>query len=665
MADPRYPMLRRRRRRRGMRLRLPAFTRARAVALGVLLLVLIAAAALVLRPQARTAPAQALADARTAFGLGNFSAARNHALAALAGDPASRPAMLLLARSYLRLGEGAAAEGTLARAGKLGEPAAALAGLQAQARLLQGDPQGALDRADQAAADDGDAVRARARATALGGDAGEGARLLTDWIAAHPDDALAVTDFGRIRLDAGELTGATQAAARAVRLAPGDPGPLTLQAEVVRTRYGLTAALPWFEAALQRDAYYTPALIGYAATLGELGRNADLLDAARAALAARPGHPQALYLQAALAARAGKPGLARAMLYHAGGALAATPGAMLLDGGADLQAGRYEGATGTWRRLAEAQPANLVVRRLLGDAMLRAGDPAGALDWLGPAIQRRDADAYTLTLAARAYEARGDRLTAGQLLDRAARGATDSAGGFASDDTVGTLRAAAAGDPGDPHALIEVIRGQLSAGDTAGAIAQARVLVTQSPGAPPAQLALGDTLAAAGRYAEAAPVYARAASLSFDEATMLRLVDAWGRAGRPEQAAAALSLFLEQNPQNLTAQGLRGRLQIETGEADAGIETLEAVRRIAGNRDAALLADLARGYAATDDGAIARRYARAAYALSPMNPGVCDAYALALAADGDLAGARQLATKALALAPGDPRIAAHARALAR
>ncbi|MCZ2935943.1 hypothetical protein NYY85_18915, partial [Acinetobacter baumannii] len=91
-------------------------------------------------------------------------------------------------------------------------------------------------------------------------------------------------------------------------------------------------------------------------------------------------------------------------------------------------------------------------------------------------------DAYTLTLAARAYEARSDRLTAGQLLDRAARGATDSAGGFASDDTVGTLRAAAAGDPGEPHALIEVIRGQLSAGDTAGAIAQARVLVAQSPG---------------------------------------------------------------------------------------------------------------------------------------------------------------------------------------
>lgn len=664
MADPRYPMLRRRRR-RGFRLRLPTLGRGRAIALGVLALVLLGGLFLALRPAPRPAPAQALTDARTAFGLGNFSAARNHAITALAGDPASRPAMLLLARSYLRLGEGAAAEGTLARAGKLGEPAAALAGLQAQARLLQGDAQGALDQADTAAADDGDAVRARAGAIALGGDAGQGARLLADWIAGHPDDALAVMDFGRIRLAAGELAGATQAAARAVRLAPGDPGPLTLQAEVVRTRYGLTAALPWFEAALQRDAYYPPALIGYAATLGDVGRNADLLDAARAALAARPGNTQALYLQAVLAARANKPALARAMLRHAGGALAATPGALLLDGGIDLQAGRYESATGSWRRLAEAQPTNLVVRRLLGQAMLRAGDGAGALDWLGPAVQRRDADAYTLTLAARAYEARGDRLTAGQLLDRAAGGAAGSAGGFASDDTVGTLRAAAAGDPGDPHALIEVIRGLLSTGDTAGAIAQARVLVAQSPGAPPAQLALGDTLAAAGRYAEAAPVYARAASLSFDEATMLRLVDAWGRAGRPEQAAAALSLFLEQNPQNLTAQALRGRWQIENGEADDGIETLEAVRRIVGNRDAALLADLARGYAATGDGAVAHRYARAAYALSPMNPGVCDAYALALAADDDVAGARQLAAKAVALAPGDTRIAARAKALAR
>ena len=100
------------------------------------------------------------------------------------------------------------------------------------------------------------------------------------------------------------------------------------------------------------------------------------------------------------------------------------------------------------------------------------------------------------------------------------------------------------------------------------------------------------------------------------------------------------------------------------GESDAAVETLESVRRMAGNRDAALLADLALAYAAGKDPAVARSYGRAAYRLAPMNAGVCDAYAVALAAAGDLAEARQLAAKAVALAPGDPVIATHARRIA-
>ena len=59
-----------------------------------------------------------------------------------------------------------------------------------------------------------------------------------------------------------------------------------------------------------------------------------------------------------------------------------------------------------------------------------------------------------------------------------------------------------------------------------------------------------------------------------------------------------------------------------------------------------------------------RSYGRAAYRLAPMNAGVCDAYAVALAEAGDLAGARQLAAKAVVLAPGDPVIATHARRIA-
>ncbi|MEG8018441.1 hypothetical protein [Sphingomonas sp. LR55] len=110
---------------------------------------------------------------------------------------------------------------------------------------------------------------------------------------------------------------------RAVALAPREPSALTLQGEVIRDRYGLVAALPWFEAALKRDAYYHPALIEYAATLGDVGRNADMLVATRRALQARPGSPQALYLQAVLAARAGRIDLARALLRRTGERLVA------------------------------------------------------------------------------------------------------------------------------------------------------------------------------------------------------------------------------------------------------------------------------------------------------------------------------------------------------
>jgi Flp pilus assembly protein TadD len=662
MADAHYPMLRRKRRR--LLPKLPRLRRAHGIALAVLILIGALLAFVALRPAPRVDPAVALKNAQTAYRLGNYSAARNHALAALASAPTSQPAMLLLARAYVRLGDGVAADGAVSRALALRVPAASLAGLRAQARFLLSNYQGAIDAAASAPADDGEAVRARARAIAMQGEGARAAELLDGWLAGHRDDAAAWSDLGRVRLNAGEIDAATAAAARAARLAPGDPVPLTLQAEIVRTRYGLTAALPWFAAALQRDAYYHPALIEYAATLGEAGRYADMLAATRRALAARPGSPQAFYLQAVMAARAGRADLARDMLQRAGPAIANLPGAALVGGALDFGRGQTERAIGTWRQLAADQPMNVTVRRTLGAALLRSGDVQGALDQLQPIAVRADADAYTLTLVARAFEAKGDRVAAAGFLDRAAAGATGGAAAFASDEGIGATLADAKDAPGDPNYVLGVIRAQLTAGDVVGAVARARRLVAASPGAPAAQLALGDALSVGGRFAEAAMVYARAASLGFDEPTMLRLVDAWGRAGRPREAAAALSLYLQQNPQSLSGRRILGHWQAANGDADAAIETLEGVRRIAGNRDAALLADLATAYATSDEGAVARRYARAAYALAPMNAAVCDAYAVALAADGELVGARQLAVKAVRLAPNDPVIAAHARRIA-
>ena len=655
-----YPLLRPRRRR--LRLRVSA----RYLRLGAVLaaaLLLLGGVVWASRPGPPD-PRRALADAVATLDAGNYSAARSNALIAVGVAPRSAAAQAVLARAYLELGEGLPAEAALGRARAAGMPAARLHHLLAHARLLQGDAGGALIEANKAGPLYATyATRVRAEALAAQGQGAVAQGLLEQVAAANPRDARAWTALGRMRLNAGEMGAAADAAATAARLAPGEPAALTLQGEVVRARFGLVAALPWFEAALARDAYYYPALIQYAATLGDAGRSADALAATRKALLARPGDAPALYCQAVIAARAGKVELAQRLLAATGGRLDGVPGVVLLDGALDAAAGRQEEAAVRLGRLVAAQPLNLLARRLLAAAQLRSGDAKASLDVLRPVALRGDADTYTLGLAARAWEMAGQRGPAAALLDRAGAGGRGADTLFATDEGAGALAAQARGAAGDPTYALGVIRGLMTQGDRAGALSKARALAVAMPRDPAALLAWGDTLAAVGRYPDASRAYARAADLQFDEPTAMRLVDALGRARRPTEAAAALALFLRQNPQSLTGRRLLGRWQVTSGDWDAAIETLEGVRAQMGDRDAGLLADLALAHAGDGEGAVARRYGRAAFALAPMNAGVADAYGVALAADGEIGGARQLLDKAQALAPGDPVYLAHRRQL--
>ena len=649
MSDTAYPLLRQRRRRTFTRLD-PRLVRVLAfLILGGLL---IAGVAVARRPRAET-PAQLVADTRATLAAGNYSAARRNGEKAVAAAQASAPTHLLLAQVYLRLGEGLAAEGELDRAVATG--GSNRHDLRAEARLLQGDPAGAIAEAGLA---NGRAERVRAQAFAAQGDTAAAQALLAQ-VATTANDPRAWTALGRLRFGIGELGGAAQAASETVRRAPNDPTALTLQGEVVRARYGPVAALPWFAAALQRDAYYQPALLQQAATLGDAGRYAQALAATRQALRAKPGSVPALYMQAVIAARAGRRDLAERVL-GAGRGFDGFAGGLLLQASLDESAGRHEQAIAGLRRLVDAQPMNVAARRLLGAALFRSGDPRASLEMLRPIAMRTDADAYTLRLAGRAMEAIGDRDTAATLLDRAA-GARGPGGLFATNEGLGALTAGAAAAPTDPTYAIGVVRGLAMSGDRSGALAKARALALAAPGAPAAQLAFGDVAAANGDWPTATAAYTRAADLQFDEPTALRLADALGRTGRAQQAATALALYLGQNPQSVPGQRLRGHWLVASGDWAAAIETLEGVRRQIGARDAGLLADLAYAYAGAGQGDVARRYGAAAYALLPMNAAVCDAYGAGLAADGDMAGARQLLDKALALAPGDPMVAEHRR----
>ncbi len=605
---------------------------------------------------ARTKLAQALG----AFEGGHWTAARDRALAATEADPKSGFAQAVLARMYLALGDGRAAHQAIDRALAAGFDPARVHQLLAHARLLQGDMAGAIADADRAAPRyRGYADRIRAQAVAGQGDVVAGLAALEARVAAAPRDAAAWTALGRMRLAAGDMVGAVNAGIGAVAADPASPDALRLRAETIRGQYGLLAALPWFEAGLARDPYDHDTLIEYAATLGDAGRAHAMLDAARRAMAVRPGSPRGLYLQAVLAARAGDYDTARSVLEKAGRGLAGSPGALLLSASIYSAQGAYAQAAVPLRELVDRQPTNITARKLLAHALLQSDSAREAFAVLLPAARRGDADSYTLTLAARALERIGDRANAAPLLDRAATTARGRSTAFAGTEELAALANVARNRPGDPAAALPYIRALLVADDRAGALDAAQIVAAANPGAPAAQLLLGDALAAADRPGEAAAAYARAAATRFDETTMLRLVDARERAGQRQAASATLSLFLSQNPGNVAALRLLGSWQVAARQYAPAVETLETLRERVGDRDAAVLALLANAYAGTGQVDAAQSYAGAAYALAPSNPMVADALGWALYRDDNVGAAVPLMVKAVRLAPADAAIRWH------
>ncbi|HVJ03680.1 MAG TPA: tetratricopeptide repeat protein, partial [Sphingomonas sp.] len=541
---------------------------------------------------------EALARSETLLTESNATSARDEALVAVRADPDNAAAHLALARAMLALQDGVGAEGALQRAAEAGQDARQIAHLRAHALLLQGEEQKALAEAASAAPRYRlYALRIRARALAAQGDYVGARTAFEEATRAAPGDAALWTDIGRFKFAASDMHGAIQASERAVKLAPASVDALVLRGELVRAQYGLVAALPWFEAALKRDPRHHGALIEYAATLGDSGRTIDALAVTRRALAIRPASPQALYLQAVIAARSGNYDLARALMERTGGALDSVPGPLLLLSALDIESGANEQAIDKLRALVAMQPLNLSARKLLATALLRSDSARNAIDVLRPMVARADADSYTLALAARGYERIGDRANAAALLDRAALPYVAPAHGFRADDSAEVLGGDAAQRPGDPGAMVPYLRALADKGDAAGALARAQQVAARNAGVSAAHLLVGDLLMLLDRPGDAIGPYRQAASLRFDEPAMLRLVEAFDRAGRSREAAGTLALFLSQNPASIAALRLAGTRQLVAGQWEDAIASLERVRLKVGDEDAALNAELANAYA--------------------------------------------------------------------
>lgn len=589
--------------------------------------------------------------------------ARVELMNAIKADPSLAAARIAQARALLMLGNGIAAQDELDRAVALGARAGSIRPLLAHAALLQGKPEHAVRQAE---ADD-IAPREAVFAARIAGQAHEAlgqydaaARAFGRALAVAPGDAALWADIARFRLATGDMAAALAAADRAVALAPRSVDTLVLRGMLVREQYGLMASLPWFERALDVSPSDVPAMIEYAATLADAGQARRALALSRRALSLAPGLPRAYFLQAVMAARAGQYDLARTLLVHTHGALDGRAATRLLRGVLHLQSGNATLAIEQLRPLLEAQPLNMRARLLLANASYRAGQYDDAERILFPLVERADADSYALTLAARIHEALGHVPLAQEFLSRANAPAHGGADVFRGAGEPQEAAGDALANPADAYANLRYIRALLEAGDAVAALARAQGLRAINPGAPAAHMAEGDCLAALGRYGEAARAYARSANLRFSEDIALRLVDAWRRAGEPDQARQALALYLAQNPMSIDVTRLTASLWLAAGQYGRALAMLEAVRARLGNEDTQLMADLARAALGAGDKAGALAYAAHAYRLQPASPVAADIFGWTLfSARGASQTSLDLLEKAADLAPREPLVRLH------
>ncbi|MBA4048112.1 MAG: hypothetical protein C0476_06170, partial [Sphingomonas sp.] len=163
---------------------------------------------------------QQLATSLMLLERGNATAARSWALKASRADPQWPLAQAVLARTYLALGEGLAAQAALGRARDAGFDMGRVHQLQAEALLLQGDVKAALKevrltRPPYARY----ALRVAARALAAQGDLPAAQIVLTNVLRdVRGRDAAAWVELGRVRQQVGDVGGAIDAATRALSI---------------------------------------------------------------------------------------------------------------------------------------------------------------------------------------------------------------------------------------------------------------------------------------------------------------------------------------------------------------------------------------------------------------------------------------------------------------
>lgn len=628
-----------------------------------------AAWALLLHPVSASAPArttsseaiEAYRSAETYLARRDWRAASVELLNAIAVDGQWVEPRLALAETALRLFDPVTAREQVDKLGALGVPRGRYAHLLAHVEWMEGRPAEAVATLAAGPADRRNGAyvaRILGRAQMDMGDTAAASTTFDNALQKWPDDSLLWTEIGRLRMVIANQGGAIAALDRAVALDPANVRALELRGRLVRSQFGLAAAIPWFERGLQIDPNDVPLLEEYGATLGDLGRNRDMLAQARKILSLDSRNARAFYMQAVLAARAGRYRLARRLFDKLANGYAGLPGPQLLLAVCEYNLGNFNHSVDVLARLASAQPRNGQVAQLLARALHRAGDQYGARAALAQVPPGR----YANRLLGRIEEARGRRDLAAAPLDATYYPAA-SAGHLLGENTPPMVAAQdATRNPQSAPAVIPHIRHLLANGRIAEAQSAVALLIQGNDGVADAQILAGDVARLGGDNRGAITAYEKARAVQFSRGVMQRLVAVYRATGQSEKAGEILAAYLAYNPSDMIATRMFGYHLIDRRDWAGALPWLLQARIRTGWGDAALNANIARTLSGLGRDAEALRMARLAYRADPANAMTTRVYGTMLLKGGDAAAAGDLLRKAMKLMPNDAEVASEYKA---
>ena len=329
-------------------------------------------------------PQEKFARAQGNFTAHEYSQARLDLVSALEGQPEDVAMLKMLAQVQLKLGD---AEGALfaleqleKAGGKLDDPIL----FRAEAEILRGRNDDALEllQGDKRA----DAHRLRALALVREGKFDEAREELKRGMDGTGPKAELQADYAQFLMADGNLDEGAKIAAMALAAAPDALGPQIASAVAAERLGQREKALQFYEKASKSYPESSTAMIGRIRQLGELDRVDEAEGLIKAAVARSPDDVEVVFLAARLDAEKGDWSEARTRLQRVESRMREYPDAQLLYARSLLEEEQVELARSILRRLNARFPEHAQSAALLAEVLLSQGDPAAAQKVLAPVV---------------------------------------------------------------------------------------------------------------------------------------------------------------------------------------------------------------------------------------------------------------------------------------